>query len=209
MPNILQIENWLGYKRKKKFSSNLQSLDDFCSRSPNIIFPLKKKHYPTNFFEADGMTVVIIKFGDVLFEKFLLLLSQGKICGMDAQYSNNVLRRPIYVICCQDDSFRTIPGFVCFLAANNANHVEIMLEKIQHYLISYCNSKLSSKIMIDKCVTERKAIRKIGSEAILCDFHIQKLFSSRIKFIRNTLCQCSDNQLSVHDHRDHRNFYSW
>ena len=106
--------------------------------------------YPSVSYQK-GICMILLKFGNKCTEKFLNLLELGQSIGIDAQFVNNSLRRPLYIICTQDpDTFKTIPGFVCFLAHNNQSHLNLMMEQFVKYL-KLVACKVPKYVMIDKC----------------------------------------------------------
>lgn len=123
-------------------------------------------------------------FGNVLLKKFVEVVTQVGVAGLDAQFCNNSLRRPLYFLCTQDPvTFRTIPGFILLLAKNDKIHLMEALGIVKDFLHS--KNCCIKKFMIDKCETERAAIKAVGGSIILCEFHCQKLISSKLKNAKN------------------------
>lgn len=73
-PSYNQIKNWLCYERKINFSTHLEALDNFVLSSKTCIFPNRKKNFPTNYFKK-GKMIIVLKFGQVMFAKFMHLVN--------------------------------------------------------------------------------------------------------------------------------------
>ena len=74
-------------------------------------------------FANQRKMVVILHFGEALLSQFKMIIAETGIAGLDAQFVNNSLRRPLYILCTQNPiSFSTVPGFLMLLAKNDAAH---------------------------------------------------------------------------------------
>jgi len=182
----VQINNWLNAKRRKNKSNHLEKLDKWLENpsNTNIVFPTKRENFPSIYYEKEGKMIIIIHFGSHLLERFNETVSDTQIVGLDAQFVNNNLRRPLYVICAQDPiSFKTIPGFIILLARNDESHLSEALSHIKDFLLGM-GKQFPPTFMIDQCITEKNAISKVGGNCLLCDFHFQKLMNSKLKSIK-------------------------
>ena len=179
MPTPKQINNWLENKRRALKLSHLEKLDIWVSeKSKFLIYP--KDKIPSDLFRNSNM-ILIVQFGDYLFAKFRSLINDGAVVGLDAQYVNNCLRRPLYVLCAQDSlTFRTVPGSVMLLAKNDMIHLQEGLQIIKNHL-KEMKCKFRKKFMIDQCNVERGAVRYVGSSVVLCNFHVQRTINRRLK----------------------------
>ena len=159
-------------------------LDEFINSFPSlVVFPKKKEDYPSILYEKEDLCIVIIHFGEHLLKEFLTTISFTSVMGMDAQFVNNKLRRPLYIVCAQDPlTFRTIPGFLALLGRNDQTHVTKALQLISEF-IDQRDIFFPSFVMIDKCETQRLAIQAVGAKPILCQFHLTQLLMKRYKAI--------------------------
>lgn len=161
-PSPDQIRNWLKNKRKKNHLSVLSNLDLFISDGhENVVFPNKNdlSNYPSNLFERENKMIIVMHFGNVLLKKFVEVVTQVGVAGLDAQFCNNSLRRPLYFLCTQDPvTFRTIPGFILLLAKNDKIHLMEALGIVKDFLHS--KNCCIKKFMIDKCETDGQQLKQ-------------------------------------------------
>ena len=145
-----------------------------------VVFPKESKDLPSKLFQEKQQMIIILHFGAKLLQNFIGTIKETRIAGLDAQFCNNNLRRPLYVLCTQNPiSFTTIPGFVILMAHNDIIHLTRALELVREYLES-CSCEFPKFIMINKCQIERSSIKNVGGNALLCEFHVQKLISNKI-----------------------------
>lgn len=132
--------------------------------------------------------IIIIHFGEHVLKRFCEVVQETTICGLDAQFVNNCLRRPLYIICSQDPvTFKTIPGFLILLGKNDVDHLHEALEHVKSFILSKYKilEYFLSTFMIDQCSTERKAVENIGCRTLLCEFHVQKTINTKLRGVKN------------------------
>ena len=168
--------------------NHLEMLDDFVNKYESFtVYPKKIDDFPTKQYNENGLCIVILHFGSHLLEKFVTTLSFNPILGMDAQFINNSLRRPLYIFCAQDEHFRTVPGFLVFLGHNDYEHLGKAIMIIKNFIEEEKDIFFPDYIMIDKCDIERKAVEISGARPLLCEFHSKQIFCRKYKSVPDGL----------------------
>lgn len=128
--------------------------------------------------------VIIMAAREETLTEFIRLSKGGDfVWGMDSQYVNNAERLPLTVICCQNSSNQTIPGFVAISLRSDEESYTIILQKVKDHLKNHDIDFKRGHIMIDKDIAERNAVVNCGMRFLLCQFHIMRSISAKI-------CKC-------------------
>lgn len=177
------IENILYYNRKNKTGlDTLELLDKFVEQSQNIIFPINRDDYPTAAFDKGNPVVIVMKTKEKTLGEFAKY-SKTKpfVWGLDSQYCNNNARFPVTILCAQDDKHRTVPGFIALSLKADEQHYSIILEQVLQFMeFNFKIIRSDCYVMIDKCCSERNAIKNCGVKFLLCQFHILRTISAKI-----------------------------
>src|SRR3990167_8856818 len=168
MPSLSQISEIVKYEDRK--AKRLINLSEFLEHE-NIIHYEENKNY----------FIIIIKSNPTAFQLFGKIVSDHtKTVGLAAQYKNNSERFPLWILCTQNEGYRTIPGFVIMSNIGTATILTRAILVITNYLKEQGFS-YSAITMIDKDEVERQALVNNGIQVYLCEFHLMKLLKNNFK----------------------------
>jgi len=119
--------------------------------------------------------VMLLPHASKMVEKF-----RTKVVSLNGLFKSNKLRFPLYTLGVTDERGHTWPITVALSLLSKHG-------KITHFL-SMVHTKIKSKldiiwepvVMIDKDAMEQKAVEKIGWSWLLCDFHVQHVWSEKV-----------------------------
>jgi hypothetical protein len=129
--------------------------------------------------------VILLAAKDETLNEFIRITTTNEffIWGMDSQFVNNNARLPLTVVCCQNERRNTIPGFVALSLKADEQHYSLILQQVIRYIRSVKKITISNPgfLMIDKDSAERNACNNNNLQFLLCQFHIIRTISSKIK----------------------------
>src|SRR3990167_1072814 len=108
LPPLSQINDIIKYEEWKSRQNVDPDISEFCLDNSCVF----SEHFGDDF-------IIILRSGPVCYDLFCAnIRKKDKQVGLDAQFKNNKERFPLYLLCAQDESYHTIPGF-CFMMSRN------------------------------------------------------------------------------------------
>lgn len=169
-PPLKVIQNWKRnfINNMKKNRNDIQMIEDFYSRHENFV----------KLYRNNDDFVVIFRGNNYSFKLFKeTVQKRGSVVGLDAQYKQNTEYYPLYIMCCQNSNYNTVPGFIFMASSNTVSLISIALSEIKAYLLRF-GIEFRSTLMIDKCKIEKEVADENNIPTILCEFHVIKLIKS-------------------------------
>lgn len=141
-----------------------------------MVYPTDEDPSVINQWEnQEAFTIImLLPHASKMVEKFRM-----KVVGLNGLFKSNKLRFPLYTLGVTDERGHTWPITVAFSLSSKHS-------KIMHFL-SMVHTKIKSEldiiwepvVMINKDATEWKAVEKIRWPWLLCDFHVQHMWSEK------------------------------
>ena len=177
IPTMNQIQDFKkNFKKKKNCGkTSKEIIHDLLLKDVNQKYIVMAE----DIFSENWM--IILRSGEKTFQQFIdNVQSEESAIGLDAQFKNNLNHLPLWIICAQNDSYNTVPGFIIMAEKNNKNILKKAISEVIKYLKEN-DICWKATVMIDKDNVERYALDQNGLKIILCEFHLIKTISEKFK----------------------------
>ncbi len=143
-----------------------------------MIYPTDEDPSIINQWENwEAFTVVmLLPHASKMVEKF-----RTKVVGLDGLFKSNKLRFPLYALGVTDERGHTWPIAVAFSSSSKHGEIARFLSVVRTKIEAELDIVWEPMVMIDHDATERKAVEKIRWPWLLCDFHVQHMWSEKAR----------------------------